>query len=56
VIFYLPDIFFASPAGAPTLAALVGISVNIHHYYSDSAIWKLRTKRVQGSLFSHLDK
>lgn len=54
VIFYLPDFVFASPTGAPTLAALLGISVNIHHYYADSAIWKLRTKRVQGSLFSHL--
>lgn len=56
VIFYLPDFMFASPTGAPTLAALLGISVNIHHYYADSAIWKLRTKRVQGSLFSHLSK
>ena len=54
IVFYLPDVVFASASSAPTLTALIGISVNIHHYYADSAIWKLRTKKVQGSLFSHV--
>lgn len=55
VIFYIPDAFFAAAAGAPTVASYLAIAINIHHYYTDSAIWKLRTQRVAGSLFAHLE-
>jgi len=53
VVFYLPEIYLLSPTGAPTVFALLMIAVNIHHYYTDSAIWKLRNKSVRDSLFGH---
>ena len=54
VIFYLPEVYVISPTGAPTLPALIAIAINIHHYYTDSAIWKMRNDGVRRRLFSHL--
>lgn len=54
LIFYLPDRYFLSPNGEPTLTALLAIAINIHHYYTDGAIWKMRHKGVRQMLFAHL--
>lgn len=54
VIFYLPETYVISPTGAPTLPALIAIAINIHHYYTDSAIWKMRNAGVRQRLFAHL--
>lgn len=56
VIFYLPDVLIPSSSQAPTLFALIAISINIHHFYTDSAIWKLRNKQTRHLLFNHLHK
>jgi hypothetical protein len=54
VIFYLPDLFLTSSTNTPTFAALIAIAINIHHYYTDSAIWKMRNGGVRQSLLNHL--
>jgi hypothetical protein len=56
LIFYLPDLFLTASADHPTFAALIAISINIHHYYTDGAIWKMRKGGVRESLFNHLSK
>ena len=38
----------------PTVIGLIAIAINIHHYYVDSSIWKLRSKETQSTLFAHL--
>ncbi|MZR14259.1 hypothetical protein GQE99_14655 [Maritimibacter sp. DP07] len=55
LVFYLPELWFVSPVGNPTIGTIFGVLVNIHHYYTDSAIWKLRRSDVQSRLFKHLD-
>jgi hypothetical protein len=55
LVFYLPEMWFISAQGNPTIGSILGILVNIHHYYTDSAIWKLRKSDVQKRLFLHLD-
>ncbi len=54
LVFYLPEVALLSPTGAPTIFALLAIAINIHHYYTDSAIWKLRDKSVRDRLFGHV--
>jgi len=36
------------------VARLVAVVVNIHHYFTDGAIWKIRNPDVRRDLFSHL--
>ena len=36
------------------VASLVAIIVNIHHYFTDGAIWKISNPDVRRELFSHL--
>ena len=36
------------------IAALIAAGVNIHHYFIDSVIWKIRDPRVRQALFGHL--
>jgi hypothetical protein len=36
------------------VASLVAVVVNIHHYFTDGAIWKIRNPDVRRELFSHL--
>ncbi len=38
----------------PSLLSMIGVLINIHHYYTDSAIWKLRRSNVKSGLFGHL--
>lgn len=56
LIFYLPDLFSTTSADRPTFAALIAISINIHHYYTDGAIWKMRKGGARELLFNHLPK
>ncbi|NVK06024.1 MAG: hypothetical protein HWD81_00640 [Marivivens sp.] len=56
LIFYVPDVLIPNSSQTPTLFALIAISINIHHFYTDSAIWKLRNKKTRGLLFTHLQK
>jgi hypothetical protein len=56
LIFYIPEIYMLSPTGGPTLAALIAIAINVHHYYTDSAIWKMRKDGVRQRLFAHLQR
>ena len=36
------------------LSHLLGFAINIHHYFIDGAIWKIRNPEVRQSLFGHL--
>lgn len=54
VVFYLPEVYLLSPTGGPTVFALIAIMINIHHYYTDSAIWRLRDKTLRDRLFQHV--
>ena len=33
---------------------IIGIAVNIHHYYVDGSVWKMSNPRVRAQLFAHL--
>jgi hypothetical protein len=39
-----------------TIAGLVAVFVNIHHYFTDGCIWKISNRAVRDDLFSHLRK
>lgn len=54
LVFYVPEFWIVSASGAPTLLSMLGVFVNIHHYYTDSAIWKLSKSDVRQQLFGHL--
>lgn len=53
-IFYLPDLLIGNTGGLMTIGGMLALAVNIHHYYTDSAIWKLQNREVRQQLFSHL--
>ena len=36
------------------LSLLLSVIINIHHYFTDGAIWKIRRPEVRKSLFGHL--
>lgn len=55
IVFYLPEIYVISPNGTPTLPALLAIAINIHHYYTDGAIWKSNNSGVRADLFHHFN-
>ncbi|MEY4981990.1 MAG: hypothetical protein RIR62_256 [Pseudomonadota bacterium] len=52
-VFLLPS-HFVVDATQPSLLAMIGVLINIHHYYTDSAIWKLRRSEVSAGLFGHV--
>ncbi len=54
LIFYLPDVLIGAPQSIMTIGGMLAIAVNIHHYYVDSVIWKLRSGSVRDELFCHL--
>jgi hypothetical protein len=39
--------------GEPVKLALVAC-INLHHYFIDNTIWKMKSKHVRTQLFSHL--
>lgn len=45
---------FEIPPVPAQFVALVGAFVNIHHYFIDGAIWKIRNPQVRRELFAHL--
>ena len=53
VVFMLPS-HFVVDATKPSFLAILGVLINIHHYYTDSAIWKLRKASVSSGLFGHV--
>lgn len=53
LVFLLPS-HLVVDATQPTLLAMLGVLINIHHYYTDSAIWKLRRSDVSTGLFGHV--
>jgi hypothetical protein len=54
VIFSGLDTLIHNPTGSLTIFGMLALAVNIHHYYTDSAIWKLSDPEVRRMLFSHL--
>ncbi len=53
VVFYLLERALGSTASAILMAGMVASAVNIHHYFTDGAIWKLRDRRVHDLLMRH---
>ena len=46
----------ANPSGTMVLlGAATVMCINIHHYFIDAVIWKIREPEVRDSLFGHLD-
>ena len=45
--------------GVPDQLAPVGVTmimmINLHHYFTDAVVWKIREPQVQKSLFGHLE-
>ncbi len=54
VIFYFPELWMSNSKGLASIATMLALAVNIHHYYTDSAIWKIRDKAVFNMLFAHI--
>lgn len=48
---------YASPSPFQTGAIQLAVVafINVHHYYIDNVIWKIRNPRVRHSLFGHLE-
>jgi hypothetical protein len=36
------------------LGAMVAIGINVHHYFTDGVLWKIRNPEVREALFGHL--
>lgn len=56
LVFYLPETLMPDGNDQYNLASLIASAVNIHHYFVDGVIWKIRNPEVQRDLFSHLSK
>jgi len=52
LVFWAPVIWVKDNQSLLILAGLLGSLVNIHHYFTDGAIWKLRDSRVRALLLS----
>ncbi|WP_062269521.1 hypothetical protein [Endozoicomonas arenosclerae] len=55
-VFYQAEMNANLQSATPTLIGLLAIAINIHHYYVDSSIWKLRNEPTRALLFGHLKK
>jgi hypothetical protein len=51
-VFWAPFFWGADNQALTILAGLLGSLVNIHHYFTDGAIWKLRDPRVRSLLLA----
>jgi hypothetical protein len=54
VAFEWSDLFSASDAMLPVATATMMV-INLHHYFIDAVIWKIRDPKVRQSLFSHVE-
>ncbi|MGI9280535.1 MAG: hypothetical protein ACR2PX_13055 [Endozoicomonas sp.] len=54
LVFYQAEMSTNLQSATPTLIGLLAIAINIHHYYVDSSIWKLRSEPTRALLFGHL--
>lgn len=52
LIFQLPNMILQDPA--QRVALVIANLVNIHHYFADGVIWKLRAPETRRDLFAHL--
>jgi len=52
LVFWAPVLWGKDHQSVMILAGLFGALVNIHHYFTDGAIWKLRDPRVRALLLS----
>lgn len=55
-VFYLPRELITHGDPQNNLAGLIAAAVNVHHYFSDGVIWKIRNPEVQRALFSHFER
>ena len=55
-VFYLPRELITHGHPQNNLAGLIAAAVNVHHYFSDGVIWKIRNPEVQRALFSHFER
>ena len=53
LIFWGITFWLGSSAEVVLMAGLVASAINIHHFYTDGAIWKLRDPEVRGLLLGH---
>jgi hypothetical protein len=54
-VFYVPAELIAHGHPQNNLARLIAASVNVHHYFVDGVIWKIRNPEVQKTLFAHFE-
>lgn len=54
LVFWQAELSTNLQSATPTLIGLIAIAINIHHYYVDSSIWKLRDAPTRSLLFGHL--
>ena len=54
VVFELPTVPTLWGNARLNFLAVVSAFVNIHHYFIDGAIWKIRNPQVRRDLFAHL--
>lgn len=50
-----PEVLMVVLKSSLPLASLLSVGVNIHHYFIDSVIWKIRDPKVRHALFGHLE-
>ncbi len=54
IAFTWSTLFGLSDARLPIATATMMV-INLHHYFIDAVIWKIRDPKVRHSLFGHLD-
>lgn len=52
LVFWAPSFWSAGSLSVTVLAGLLGSMVNIHHYFTDGSIWKLRDSGVRNLLLA----
>ena len=53
-VFELPAVSLVRTGGNLNFLGVIAAFVNIHHYFIDGAIWKIRNPQVRKDLFAHL--
>ena len=52
--FKSPELATFAVSSEIKLAAMISAAINMHHYCTDSVVWKIRNPEVQQALFGHL--
>ena len=53
--FNVPGIIESALVSPLNIAVYISIAINVHHYFIDSVIWKIRNPEVREALFAHLE-